>query len=458
MLVNRMMGWLRMQCLLTGMAAAAATGQSCESQEVARLDPSAVSSLSQYGGAVALWGDVGLVGAEGDAALADFAGSAFLFDAQTGTQLHKLLAHDGQHLRGFGTSVALNSTHAIIGCLVNPTNGSARSVYLFDIDTGEQVHKLLPDEHFTDNGFGSRVAANDQYILASAIYDDDRGEFAGAVYVFDAQTLDQLWKLKLPDGVEQDLFGSAIDIHGDQAVISIRVLNPHHEARESLVYIYDLSTGQQVAEFTPPSPGGSAYFASSVAINDSVVAIGASGLSHDEGSGAVYLYDIATEEQVGFLRPTDGERFWNFGSSVDMSNDRIVVGARGVSGEHFGAAYQFDGSSHEQMSKLLPSDVETSIDYFGLAVAISEDRMLVGSEANDDDGAYTGAAYLFETVCDPLPCQADLTGDGVLDFFDISGFLVQFENKGQIADFDGDGVWDFFDISAFIDAFAAGCP
>tara|TARA_R110002072_G_scaffold42064_21_gene119006 strand:- start:306536 stop:307861 length:1326 start_codon:yes stop_codon:yes gene_type:complete len=441
------------------MAAAAATGQSCETQEVARLDPSEVSSLSQYGGSVALWGDVGVVGAEGDAALGDFAGSAFLFDAQTGTQLHKLLAHDGQHLRGFGTSVALNSTHAIIGCRINPTNGSARGVYLFDIDTGEQAHKLLPDEHFTDNGFGSRVAANDQYILASAIYDDDRGEFAGAVYVFDAHTFDQLWKLKLPDGVRQDLFGSVIDIHGDKAVITTRVLNFDNRAREGLVYIFDLVTGQQIARFAPQHPRTSTYFGSSAAINDSVVAIGSSGLRHDEGgSGAVYMYDIATEEQVGFLRPTDGERFTGFGASVDMSNDRIVVGARGVSGLHFGAAYQYDGSSHEQMSKLLPSDLETSIDYFGLAVSIFEDRMLVGSEANDDDGAYTGAAYLFETVCDPLPCQADLTGDGVLDFFDISGFLVQFENNGQIADFDGDGVWDFFDISAFIDAFAAGCP
>ncbi len=56
------------------------------------------------------------------------------------------------------------------------------------------------------------------------------------------------------------------------------------------------------------------------------------------------------------------------------------------------------------------------------------------------------------------PCPADLTGDGVLDFFDIAAFLSAFGNNDPIADFTGDGAFDFFDIAAFLSAFGAGCP
>lgn len=55
-------------------------------------------------------------------------------------------------------------------------------------------------------------------------------------------------------------------------------------------------------------------------------------------------------------------------------------------------------------------------------------------------------------------CLADLTGDGVLDFFDVSAFLSAFGGEELVADFTQDGVWDFFDVSAFLSAFSAGCP
>lgn len=58
----------------------------------------------------------------------------------------------------------------------------------------------------------------------------------------------------------------------------------------------------------------------------------------------------------------------------------------------------------------------------------------------------------------PPACPADLTGDGVLDFFDVSAFLGAYSAMDPAADFDGNGVFDFFDVSAFLSAFSAGCP
>ena len=61
-------------------------------------------------------------------------------------------------------------------------------------------------------------------------------------------------------------------------------------------------------------------------------------------------------------------------------------------------------------------------------------------------------------VATSVACSPDLTGDGVLDFFDVSAFLGAYSSQDPIADFTNDGLFDFFDVSAFLTQFAAGCP
>ncbi|MCL4220722.1 MAG: S8 family serine peptidase [Phycisphaerales bacterium] len=56
------------------------------------------------------------------------------------------------------------------------------------------------------------------------------------------------------------------------------------------------------------------------------------------------------------------------------------------------------------------------------------------------------------------PCPPDLTGDGVLDFFDVSLFLSNFSAQAPSADLTGDGLYDFFDVSLYLGMFSAGCP
>lgn len=50
---------------------------------------------------------------------------------------------------------------------------------------------------------------------------------------------------------------------------------------------------------------------------------------------------------------------------------------------------------------------------------------------------------------------ADLNGDGLYDFFDVSAFLGLFNGGDPAADFNDDGVLDFFDVSAFLALFNA---
>ncbi len=57
-----------------------------------------------------------------------------------------------------------------------------------------------------------------------------------------------------------------------------------------------------------------------------------------------------------------------------------------------------------------------------------------------------------------MVCDADLTGDGRVDFFDVSLFLQLFLAQDPGADLNGDSSFDFNDVSVFLDLYAIGCP
>lgn len=58
-----------------------------------------------------------------------------------------------------------------------------------------------------------------------------------------------------------------------------------------------------------------------------------------------------------------------------------------------------------------------------------------------------------------VACAADWNSDGLLDFFDVQGFLNDYSAHDPRADLAGpDGQFDFFDVQIFLQLFSAGCP
>ena len=92
------------------------------------------------------------------------------------------------------------------------------------------------------------------------------------------------------------------------------------------------------------------------------------------------------------------------------------------------------------------------------------DTLAVSGISSADQGAYrcvlmTSCGDVFSgDAALTISCSADMNGDGVLDFFDVTAFLNAFSAGQAVGDFNGDGVWDFFDVSSFLAAFSAGCP
>lgn len=90
---------------------------------------------------------------------------------------------------------------------------------------------------------------------------------------------------------------------------------------------------------------------------------------------------------------------------------------------------------------------------------LAGERYRVSMDARARSFQGTGLVESALSVMLQMPgCPADLNGDGKLDFFDVSAFLVAYNAMDPLADFTGDGSFDFFDVSAFLSAFSAGCP
>ena len=110
--------------------------------------------------------------------------------------------------------------------------------------------------------------------------------------------------------------------------------------------------------------------------------------------------------------------------------------------------------SFTSLSGIVPSD------YLGFSmndIELAPDGTIsmVGSSYNSTLGRTE--AILVTSAIAPS-CIADFTGDGTLDFFDVSAFLGAFSASLPSADLNNDSQHDFFDISIFLSAFSAGCP
>ena len=101
------------------------------------------------------------------------------------------------------------------------------------------------------------------------------------------------------------------------------------------------------------------------------------------------------------LTDNDGAADDNFGLSVAISGNTAIVGASSDddNGAGSGSAYLFQRDSSNgfwyQYLKLTAADGAV-LDGFGISVAISSDAAIVGAYGDDDNGNSSGSAYIFQ--------------------------------------------------------------
>jgi len=355
-----------------------------------------------FGGSVGIADGVIIVGAIGNDDNGVGSGSAYLFNAATRTQIAKLLPSDGAANNQFGISVAIGSGVAVVGARGHNHSGvNSGSVYLFNATTGVQINELLPSDGVSNGYFGNSVAIEGTTVVVGAPWDDDLGADSGSVYLFNSITGVQTNKLNAGDGVVSDWFGHSVAIGG--GIIAVGSPKDDDAGDQSgSVYLFDESTGLQTFKLTANDATMGDNFGVSLSISNGVLAVGAELDNHSGvNSGSVYLFNATTGVQITKLLPSDGVTDDNFGASVAISPDYVLVGAPladvpvGV-GNMEGAVYLFNTNTYTRIAKLTASDGEAG-DNLGRSVAIDGTLAVLGCPVGDDSITLNaGSAYPFD--------------------------------------------------------------
>jgi hypothetical protein len=233
-------------------------------------------------------------------------------------------------------------------------------------------------------------------VVGHETFDDVRG-----VIVFSRRG--PLWEpsatLVNPDPVPFDLFGSAVAVDDDIVVVAdtqysaddVRIGGAH-------VYRFDGTEWRHAAVLTPSDGEQLGDFGYSVSIDDDVVVVGARKATIDghtrAGAAYVFRYDGSEWIQEAKLEDPDPDQDDGFGNSVSIADDVIAIGAHGDGPSGAAFVHRFDGERHawHAEAKVWASDPE-NITAFGFSVAINEtgNLLLIGAPF---DGPRAGAAYV----------------------------------------------------------------
>ena len=359
---------------------------------------------------MAVDGTTALVGNPLDDAQGLDSGAVYVYDTISGQIQGQLLHERGRRIDYFGRPLAISGTTAIVGApdrdrfFLHSLTGEA---FLFDVTTGRQIHSLIPKDLAPRDRFGSSAAISGNVAIVGSPHDDDNGLNSGSAYLFDVTTGRQLAKLLPDDGARGRVFGTSVGISGDVAIVGA------NRSTAGEAYLFDVTTGQQIAKLLPDSGDffGNASFGRTVAISGDVAIVGSSG-DNDLAtrSGAAYLFDARTGTRLAKLFPDDPASFANFGNTVAISGNLAVIGAwlDDEIDEDAGAAYVFDVTTGQQVAKLL-ADGGRFRDNLGLSVSISGNTAVVGAPG----ASIAGLAYVFDaTIPEPRAGRRHAAGYG----------------------------------------------
>lgn len=214
----------------------------------------------EFGSAVAVSATTIVVGAPWDDTGAREAGSAYIYDAATGNLLRTLNNPTPAEPDGFGYSVGVSGSTLVVGALYDSTGArGAGSAYIFDAATGSLLRTFNnPTPALYDN-FGSSVAVSGSTVVVGAPGDDTGATDSGAAYIHDAGTGNLLWSLNHPTPAASDGFGSSVAVSGSMVLVGAPGDDTGATDAGS-VYIFDAVTGNLLRTLNNPHASSRRHF------------------------------------------------------------------------------------------------------------------------------------------------------------------------------------------------------
>jgi len=329
-------------------------------------------------------------------------------------------------MKKFNFAVVLLSLFAIL----LPACGGGGGGGGVDTPAANEFTTLSATDAETGDWYGYSVSVNGTTAAVGALFEDGIPASAitdsGSVYIHykDQGGVDNwggLVKVRTTDAQAWDSFGESVSLRGD---LLISGAAGEDGGSGSLVtnagaaYIFHRNWAGgfhnwgQVKKLSASDLQIGDHFGRSVSIDVGRAVVGAPNEDGGPGNprtdaGAVYVYHVnqGGTNNWGIRAqpmPSDAQSYDNFGQSVSVSSQTLIVGAPGEDGgagslmSGAGAAYIFTRdqgglSAYGQVKKLTASDAQAD-DRFGTSVFISGDYAIVGA---DGVNGGTGAAYIF---------------------------------------------------------------
>ena len=370
------------------------------------------------------------------------AGSVYIFELSEGVWVEsaKLVPSDRNANDRFGCRVGISGNVVVVGAFLEDEDASggatmtdAGAAYIFELSGGvwTEKAKLVASDRAAGDRFGFGVSISGNRAIIGAYKESHNGangnnaSEAGAAYIF--ESIGGIWtetaKLTASDAGPVNWFGYSLSIDGNKAVVGAyrKSENSVSAAGAGAAYVYELSGGiwSETTKLLASDIGSQDRFGWSVSINGNRILVGAtqndddvSGGNNLSNAGAAYVFDLngGTWSETAKLVASDRATLDQFGSSVAISGDKLVVGAAfenenstgGAPLTEAGSAYVFEwnGNSWTETAKLVASD-RGAEDRFAFGIAMNGNHILVGSVFEDEDVSggmsldNAGSAYFF---------------------------------------------------------------
>lgn len=402
-----------------------------------KLSASDATPNNLFGESLALSGDTIIVGAPNtDIGGVRAQGAAYVFirSGTTWTEQAKLTANDGRREDVFGRSVAIDGDMAIVGAPFADIgtncgtggllcNEGAAYVFVRSGTTWTQQQKIISVDPAAFELFGHQVEIENNTAVISEHLDDVGGNpDQGRINIYARTGGNLALQQRLTsDSSSVRLFGMNLDLDRDTIVAGAGGGNTGGAA-----YVFARSgttwTQQQKLLASDGEPGNN--FGFSVAVSGDTIVVGddSDDIAGNSNQGSAYVFtrsgNLWTQRQK--FTASGGRAGEKFGYDVGVSGDTIVISAsyeRVGTNDYQGAAYVYvyNGASWTEQQKLVAADaVEDSL--FGISVLISGNTIIIGAldSANPGPSGEAGAAYIFNA----LPAKRapfDFDGDGKTD-------------------------------------------
>ena len=268
--------------------------------------------------------------------------------------------------------------------------------------------KLLASDGGATDQFGTSVSISDGVAIIGVPNDDDLSPNAGAAYIysFNGDEWIEEQKLFASDAQEHDQFGYSVSIDGDLVVVGAR---NHDEvgnnAGSVYVFRFDGTQWNQEQELLASDGEAEDQFGHSVSIDSNNILIGSryavtqtvqAGVPTSTGAAYVFSHDGTSWAEHTKLVPSDGEDDDRFGYSVSISGNTALVGSHlhDANGTDSGAAYIYTLTNNTWGNEVKVAN-GSSGDQFGYSVSLDGDSAILGARLNDDNGTDAGSVYVY---------------------------------------------------------------